>query len=72
MRNTILLLFLLIPCLLHGQEIDLLIKGGHVIDPKNQIDSKMDIAIVNGKITQVASDIPVKGAKLVVDAIAVF
>ncbi len=72
MRNTILLLFLLIPCLLHGQEIDLLIKGGHVIDPKNQIDSKMDIAIVNGKITQVASDIPVKGAKLVVDASGLF
>jgi len=72
MRNTILLLFLLIPCLLHGQEIDLLIKGGHVIDPKNQIDSKMDIAIVNGKIAQVAADIPVKGAKLVVDASGLF
>src|SRR5882762_3039390 len=72
MRNPIILLFLLIPCLLHGQEIDLLIKGGHVIDPKNQIDSKMDIAIVNGKIAQVASDIPVKGAKLVVDANGLF
>ncbi|HMI67414.1 MAG TPA: amidohydrolase/deacetylase family metallohydrolase [Cyclobacteriaceae bacterium] len=72
MRNSILLLFLLIPCLLRGQEIDLLIKGGHVIDPKNQIDSKMDIAIVNGKIAQVAADIPVKGAKLVVDANGLF
>src|SRR5258706_1566308 len=72
MRNTILLLFLLIPCLLRGQEIDLLIKGGHVIDPKNQIDSKMDIAIVNGKIAQVAADIPVKGAKLVVEASGLF
>ena len=72
MRNTILLLFLLIPCLLHGQEIDLLIKGGHVIDPKNQIDSKMDVAIVNGKIAQVAADIPAKGAKLVVDASGLF
>jgi dihydroorotase len=74
MRNTILLLllFLLIPCLLHGQEIDLLIKGGHVIDPKNQIDSKMDVAIINGKIAQVAVDIPAKGAKLVVDASGLF
>jgi len=32
----------------------------------------MDIAIVNGKIAQVASDIPVKGAKLVVDASGLF
>ena len=73
MRNPILILLLLfIPRILLGQEIDLLIKGGHVIDPKNQIDSKMDIAIVNGKIAQVAADIPVKGAKLVVDANGLF
>jgi dihydroorotase len=38
-----------------------------VIDPKNKIDSKMDVAIANGKIAQVAADIPVANAKKVID-----
>ena len=63
----ILTILILIPNILAAQEIDLLLKGGHVIDPKNQIDSKMDVAIANGKITQVAPDIPAKNAKHVVD-----
>ncbi len=51
-----------------AQEIDILLKGGHVIDPKNKIDSQMDVAITNGKILKVAGDIPAKNAKKVVDA----
>jgi dihydroorotase len=51
-----------------AQEIDILLKGGHVIDPKNNIDSRMDVAIANGKILRVASDIPSAGAKKVIDA----
>jgi len=54
--------------LAQAQEIDLLIKGGHVIDPKNQINSKMDVAITNGKIYQVAPNISAQKAKNVVDA----
>ena len=50
-----------------AQEIDILLKGGHVIDPKNIIDTKMDVAIAGGKILQVAPDIPEKNAKKVVD-----
>jgi dihydroorotase len=50
-----------------AQEIDLLLKGGHVIDPKNNIDSKMDIAIVAGKIYQVSPKISEKNAKRVID-----
>jgi dihydroorotase len=38
-------------------EIDILLKGGHVIDPRNQIDSSMDVAILNGKILKVAKNI---------------
>ena len=38
-------------------EIDILLKGGHVIDPKNHIDSPMDVAILNGKILKVAKNI---------------
>jgi len=51
-----------------NQDIDILIKGGHVIDPKNSIDGLMDVAIREGKISQVASNIPVANAKRVVDA----
>jgi dihydroorotase len=50
------------------QEIDILIKGGHVIDPKNNIDSRMDVAITGGKILKVAKDIPSAGAKKVINA----
>lgn len=52
---------------LSAQEIDLLLKGGHVIDAKNKINSKMDIAIKDGKIYRVAADIPVSSAKKTVD-----
>ena len=41
-----------------AQQFDTLIKGGHVIDGKNQIDSVMDVAVSNGKIAQVSTNIP--------------
>lgn len=50
-----------------AQEIDLLLKGGHVIDPKNNINSKMDVAIIDGKISKVAANIPANTAKKTVD-----
>ncbi len=50
-----------------GQEIDILLKGGHVIDPGNNIDSEMDVAIANGKILKVATDISPANAKKVID-----
>ncbi len=56
----------------HAQEIDLLLKGGHVIDPKNQIDSKMDVAISNGKILQVAPNISAQKAKNVVNVTGLY
>jgi len=50
-----------------SQKIDILLKGGHVIDPKNVIDSKMDVAIAGGTVVEVASSISEKNAKIVVD-----
>jgi dihydroorotase len=47
---------------------DLLLKGGHVIDPANHIDRVMDVAIVGGKIAAVEPDIPENEAGKVVDA----
>jgi len=46
---------------------NLLLKGGHVIDPQNNIDETMDVAINNSKIAQVAKDIPSSKAKKTVD-----
>jgi hypothetical protein len=33
-----------------AQEIDLLLKNGHVIDPANNINAQLDVAIAAGKI----------------------
>ena len=40
-----------------AQPYDLLLKGGHVIDPKNNIDGVRDVAIREGKIAAVAPSI---------------
>lgn len=51
-----------------AQEFDILLKGGHVIDPKNNIDAIMDVAVSGSTIARVESDIPVNTAKRVIDA----
>ena len=50
-----------------GQAIDLLLKNGHVFDPKNNIDAVMDVAIADGKIFSVATNISSANAKKVID-----
>ena len=47
---------------------ELLLKGGHVIDPRNGIDSVMDLAITGGTVARVGRDIPAAEARQVVDA----
>jgi dihydroorotase len=66
------ILFVIQAGTLKAQQIDILLKGGHVIDPKNKIDSKMDVAIFEDKIVQVAPDIPAKNAKKVIDVKGLF
>jgi dihydroorotase len=46
---------------------DLLLKGGHVIDPSQDLRGALDIAVENGKIAKVAANIPAAGARRVVD-----
>jgi len=46
---------------------DLLLKGGHVIDPANHIDEARDVAIFQGKIAAVEKNIPPDQAGKVVD-----
>ena len=47
---------------LPAQNYDLVLKGGHVIDPANSIDGVMDIGITGNRIARVAPDIPVAQA----------
>ncbi|MBE0699812.1 MAG: amidohydrolase/deacetylase family metallohydrolase [Anaerolineaceae bacterium] len=47
---------------------DLLLKGGHVIDPANAIDRPLDVGILAGMIARVAEEIPAAEARQVIDA----
>src|SRR5947208_2873883 len=47
---------------------DLLLKGGHVIDPANHLDAVMDVAVLKDKIAAVEKDIPASQAGKVVNA----
>jgi dihydroorotase len=46
---------------------DLLIKGGHVLDPGQGLDAALDIAITAGKIVKIAADIDPTGAARVLE-----
>src|SRR5260370_14849439 len=52
---------------LPGQQYDLLLKGGHVIDPKNGVDSVRDVAITGGRIARVDESLDVSQSRQVVD-----
>jgi dihydroorotase len=50
-----------------SSRFDLLLKGGHVIDPANHLDGTFDVAVAGGKIAAVEKDIPAARAAKVVD-----
>lgn len=51
-----------------AQTYTLLIKGGTVIDPKNNLNQLMDVGIYEGKVKKIAQNIDPKEAKQVVNA----
>ncbi|WP_205508961.1 amidohydrolase/deacetylase family metallohydrolase [Longitalea arenae] len=51
-----------------AQPYHILIKGGHVIDAKNNINEVMDIAVQDGKIARVAKNIDATKASQVINA----
>lgn len=68
-RNLILATILFaMPSFSMAQTYDIIIKGGHVIDPKNNIDAVMDLAIKDAKIAMVAKTINEKEGKRVINA----
>ena len=67
---TLIASFLIFPLAIlaqSGQRYDLLLKGGHVIDPANHIDEIRDIGVLQGKIAAVEKNIPADQAGKVVD-----
>lgn len=74
MRKIINCLLFLIACthLANAQQYSLLIKGGHVIDPKNNIDALMDIAVIGDSIAKVAKQIDPSSAIKVIDATGLY
>ena len=55
-----------------AQTYDLLLKGGHVIDPANEIDGIRDVAVTGNTIAAVAPDIPSAQARKTVDMSGLF
>ncbi|HWV28123.1 MAG TPA: amidohydrolase/deacetylase family metallohydrolase [Dyadobacter sp.] len=66
------LMLLLVPVALRAQTYDIIIKGGHVIDPKNGVNAVMDVAIKGDRIGKVAKDIPEAEGKQVIDAAGLY
>jgi dihydroorotase len=60
------------PTLAQTPHYDLLLKGGHVIDPANHVDALMDVAVSGGKIAAVERNIPSSAAGKVVDATGLY
>ncbi len=52
---------------MQAQKFELLLKGGHLIDAKNNIDRPMDLGIRDGKIAEVAQNISEDSAEKVID-----
>lgn len=74
-RMSLWLKFSLLPILIYAftlplaaQQYDILIKGGHLMDPKNNIDEPMDIAIKGEQIALVRKNIASELAVQVIDA----
>jgi dihydroorotase len=69
-KISLFLLFIgfLITGFIKAQTYSIVIKGGHVIDPKNNINDVMDIAIKDGRISLIAKNIDAKEGIQVVNA----
>ena len=64
----IILVFLLSINVTTAQQYDILLKGGNLIDSKNEINGVYDVAILDGKIAAVGPNIEEEKAKFVVNA----
>ncbi len=68
MRVRLLLLALFLAAAAPAQIYDILLKNGHVMDPANGRNGRMDVAIVGDKIVKIGPDLPARQARTVIDA----
>jgi len=66
------ILLLAASALLAQPSYDLLLKGGRLIDPKNNISAVRDVAIRDGRVAAVAAGIPAAQARKVVDVAGLY
>lgn len=64
--------FVMLPATAFSQPYDLLLKGGHVIDAKNEIDTQMDVAINDDMIARVTDNIPEAQAEKIIDVTGLY
>jgi len=57
---------------LRAQPFDLILKGGHVIDPRNHLDGVRDVAITGGKIAAVGPNLAAGPGTQVVDVAGLY
>jgi dihydroorotase len=53
-------------------QYDLLLKGGHVVDPANAINRPLDVAVADGQIASVAADISAQESRRVVSVAGLY
>ncbi len=70
--KMLLLAAILIGAALAQPQYDLLLKGGHVIDPRNRISGVRDVAIKDGRIAAVSANIPASAAARTVNAAGLY
>ena len=66
------LVFLLTIHVSSAQKFDFLIKGGHLVDPANNINGLRDIAVSRGKVAKIAAFISDTLAEKIIDAKGLF
>src|SRR5258708_22426080 len=67
-----LFLFIAVTAFAQQSQYDLILKGGHVIDPKNGIDAVRDVAIRGGRIAAVSANLPAGAAKKTIDVAGLY
>ena len=72
MRFLSALLVLVLAGSVEGQQYDLLLKGGHVIDPRSRVSAVCDVAIRDGQIAAVAEKIDPAAAFKTIDVAGLF
>jgi dihydroorotase len=67
-KLSLIIISILLAGMIKAQTYSIVIKGGHVIDPMNNVDEVMDVAVKDGKIALIAKNIDGKDAVQVVNA----